>query len=130
MEQAVRNIIRVHEFIDEFWGDGAVGWASEETANPLAECRLDRMVALSRLLPDWLDDSNKRDEGNLLLAWVTLGAMSESILKWFLSVYREDYMRSAITRWNRSTKCEENIEPDALFLREDDRVLREHRVGK
>jgi hypothetical protein len=89
----IDQIIAKSEAICRFW-NSAHGWAPDEAAELLAKSRLDRQVSLSRTLKIWLLPTTPRDrDGRLILAWVNLGCLVESLMKFFLSVYRDDYGR-------------------------------------
>lgn len=92
----VTAIVQRNEAIARFWSR-AKGWAPEEAADLLSRARLDRQASLSRTLAMWIGPAVELDEstadGQLILAWVNLGALVEGTLKWFASVYYRDYCR-------------------------------------
>jgi len=113
IEEVIRRICTLNEGIREFWS-AADGWAPAEAALLLSRSRLDRQVSLSHCLALWNADPHPADrrEGALILGWTNLGSLVEGTLKWFLSVYREDYPEDdgAIRRWGKA------VEPDAAML--------------
>ena len=54
VETAITQIVRINDHIRDFWGSGADGWAPERAADLLSKSRLDRQVALSHTLRNWL----------------------------------------------------------------------------
>lgn len=83
-----------------------------EAAELLAKSRLDRQVSLSRTLKIWLAPTTPEDhDGRLILAWVNLGCLVESLMKFFLSVYRSDYGRAPLVERKRQI-----LEVDGLSL--------------
>jgi len=90
----VRWIRQRNWAIAEFWSN-AHGWAPADAADLLDRSRLDLQVELADTLHLWVSDDpavGPMREGPLILAWANLGALVEGTLKWFLSVYLEDYV--------------------------------------
>jgi hypothetical protein len=107
----VDQIVAQSEAMRRFWSS-AHGWAPSEAAKLLAKSRLDRQVSLSRTLKIWLVPTTREDhDGRLILAWVNLGCLVESLMKIFLSVYRSDYGRAPLVDAQRQT-----LEVDGLSL--------------
>jgi hypothetical protein len=91
-DSIIRDIIKVNDDIRRFWSE-AHGWAPTAAAELLAKSRLDRQVSLSHCLSGWLESpSDENRDGRLILAWVNLGCLVEGTLKFFLSVYKHDYL--------------------------------------
>lgn len=76
-----------------FWSK-AQGWAPPETAEYLAEANLADLPPIAETIGLLIDDGLDH-RGNLLLAWVALGSLAETCLKWFLSVYLDDYRQDS-----------------------------------
>jgi hypothetical protein len=107
----VDQIIAKSEAMRKFWSS-AHGWAPDEAAELLAKSRLDRQVSLSRTLKIWLLPTTPEDhDGRLILAWVNLGCLLESLMKVFLSVYRGDYGRAPVV-----DRKQRDLEVDGLML--------------
>ena len=105
-KSVICEIIRINKRVYEFWSN-AHGWAPRDAADLLAKSRLDRQVYLSHCLRLWLDTPNDNDqEGRLILAWVNLGSLVESTMKFFLSVYESDYLQAPVTRGRDQKHCD------------------------
>lgn len=117
LSEVVLRITALNVGIRDFWSK-AHGWAPQSAADLLARSRLDRQASLSSCLALWVTDSvpDDRREGMLVLGWANLGALVEGSLKWFLSVYRDDYPtgEDAPKRGRKGP----TIEPEALSLEE------------
>jgi hypothetical protein len=104
-ESVILDIVKVNEELRTFWSH-AHGWAPRPAAELLAKSRLDRQVALSRCLRLWVDPPNADElEGRLILAWVNLGMLVESTMKFFLSVHERDYWQTPVTRGPNKEPC-------------------------
>lgn len=91
IEEVVKAICSLNDMIGAFWPN-CEGWAPVEAVKLLGSIRLDWQSELSRCLFMWIDEHQSRaSEGHLILAWVNLGSLIEGTLKFFLSVYLEDY---------------------------------------
>lgn len=95
-ENAISSIANQTKSITEFWSNSR-GWAPAEAGDLLLESRLTRLLTLTcclctqnRNYPD------QEDEGQLLLAWVNLGAVVEGILKTFLAAFVLDYTKNPV----------------------------------
>lgn len=89
--EVVKAICRLNDKIGKFWSD-CDGWAPDVAAKLLGSVRLDWQAELSRCLHLWMnDEQSKKSEGHLIMAWVNLGSLVESSLKFFLSVYLDEY---------------------------------------
>ena len=110
ISRVVEKIIEKNQEIHDSWCN-VFGWAPDEAADLLAKSRLDRQVSLSHCLTIWLD---KPDEdyidGCLVLAWVNLGSLVESTMKFFLSVFLMDYLKDPVQRYSK------DVNPDELQL--------------
>ena len=95
----VARIIATNAVIARAWRD-VEGWAPKGAAALLSSARLDRQVSLSHCLNIWADDDEvdaPAQEGRLILAWTTLGALVEGTLRWFAAVHFDDYCRDAVS---------------------------------
>lgn len=92
----IQQIIQKNVSIAHFWSS-AQGWAPLEAAQLLTKSRLDRQVSLSRTLALWVRPAAAAAapdaDGRLILGWANLGSLVEGTLKWFLSIYYEDYRK-------------------------------------
>ncbi len=89
--ETIEAIVKLNQKITSFWG-AAAGLAPIEAAHLLSRSRLDWQVELSQMLTRWTSPPERSVEhAYLILAWANLGALVEGTLKWFLSVYYEDY---------------------------------------
>lgn len=113
-KKTVDKIIELNEHIRTFWS-APQGWAPIAAANLLSAARLDWLVSLSYSLNRWENDPNKEAlYGDLILAWSNLGALVEGSMKFFLSVYYEDY-KSDI---NKIIQRGKEIDPDMAMFNE------------
>ena len=113
IREVIRRICKLNDEIQDFWSD-AHGWAPSDAASLLSRSRLDRQVSLSYCLDPWSGDVHppERQDGALILGWANLGSLVEGSMKWFLSVYREDYPEDE-TAFRRKGKL---LEPESLML--------------
>lgn len=111
--ESVDKIVELNEHIQNFWSESQ-GWAPIDAANLLSKSRLDWLVSLSHSLYKWGEDPNeKAKNGDLILAWANLGALVEGSMKFFLSVFYEDYRvddNAIISRGGKQT------EPDGAMF--------------
>lgn len=90
---AINTIIRITKAQAQFWGR-AHGWAPIAAADLLAEARLDRQIAFTHTLHDYLTPfSLESAEARQILGYTTLRSLCEGSLKLFFSVWFEDYRR-------------------------------------
>ena len=69
-----------------------LGWAPDETVSILSKSRLDWLIDLTDILCDWESKVHTHlTDGQLLLAYATLGALVEGWLKLFYCLYKRDY---------------------------------------
>ncbi|SIT90600.1 hypothetical protein [Edaphobacillus lindanitolerans] len=111
-KETVDKIVELNEHIQKFWSKSQ-GWAPIDAANLLSKSRLDWLVSLSHSLYKWESDPSEEAEyGDLILAWANLGALVEGSMKFFLSVYYEDYKndKNAIILWGKQ------IDPDGAMF--------------
>lgn len=114
IQEVIGRICTLNEGIRKFWTT-AHGWAPTEAASLLSRSRLDRQASLSHCLALWdAEHPAERREGARILGWANLGSLIEGTLKWFLSVYREDYPDGAGAIRRRGA----TVEPDAAMLDE------------
>lgn len=111
-EEVVDKIVNLNNFVKEFWSS-AQGWAPNSAANMLSNSRLDWLLSMSHSLYKWEEDpSGKSYNGDLILAWVNLGALTEGAMKLFLSVFYEDYLADA----NIIKQRGQDIDPDGAMF--------------
>jgi len=116
VEETVNRIIHLTEEMASFWTNSKT-WAPIEAANLLTKSRLDWQASLSKQLKLFLNKSNN-ESGLLILAWTTLGSLTEGILKLFLSVYYKVYQVQNLTREFKQVIDRKGniIDPDGLIL--------------
>lgn len=85
----------------------ARGIAPNSVANKLDNAMLEWQSELTKTLKIWIDKGLIMSTGELILARANLGAVVESWLKFFYSVYYDDYCKNPIT--NKKGKM---IEPE------------------
>ncbi|MFD2209129.1 hypothetical protein ACFSMW_05315 [Virgibacillus halophilus] len=108
--ETVDKIIELNNFANNFWSN-SIGWAPIEAANLLSKSRLDWQVSLSYSLKRWdISPQHGARDGDLILAWVNLGALVEGTLKLFLSVYFNDYSEDEDSIKNNKGL----VEPDSI----------------
>jgi hypothetical protein len=111
-KETVNKIVELNNHINSFWSS-AYGWAPIEAANLLSKSRLDWLSSLSHSLYKWEKKSIvDAEQGDLILAWCNLGALVEGTLKFFLSVYYENYTSDI----NIIVKRKKEIDPDGAML--------------
>ena len=130
--EVVDRIIHLNWGITAFWKSPR-GWAPMEAADLLSRSRLDWQFALSKTLHLWVHDYDSQDEGRLILAWVNLGALVEGSLKWFLSVFYDNYHEDVEAIRDKEKKL---VEPDSRWasfdrLRQffEKRIWEDHEKG-
>lgn len=79
--ETAKRIINLTDELTNFW-KSAENWAPIEAAGLLTKSRLDWQASLTRQLNLFLDKSNN-ESGYLILAWTTLGSLTEGVLKHF-----------------------------------------------
>lgn len=109
-ETAIRSLEAWHAKLIFHWADGARGCAPDVASEILARSRLDRQASLCSCLRLWLDvPVDARSDGQLVLAWANLGSLVEGSMKFFLSVFANDYANgNPILRRGRA------VDPDEL----------------
>jgi hypothetical protein len=109
-EAAIGSLEAWHAKVIRHWADGARGWAPEAASEILSRSRLDRQASLCSCLRLWLDaPADSQRDGQLVLAWANLGSLVEGSMKFFLSVFANDYANgSPIQRRGRA------LDPDEL----------------
>lgn len=115
--EVIERIIKLTEGLAEFWSSSN-GWAPIKGAQLMSKSRLDWQASLARTLKIFTTDDIKKEEGGLILAWTTLGSLTEGVLKLFLSVWHSDYEASALksTLKGYTDKRGDLIDPDILML--------------
>ncbi len=118
-EETISRIIKLTEGLVEFWGN-SYGWATIDSTNILTKSRLDWQASLSRQLKLFLNEETIKESGALILAWTTLGSLTEGIMKLFLSIwyenYKEELNKKDISSIRRKNGIRDLIEPDELVL--------------
>lgn len=115
IQDVIDQIISKNAGISRFW-NSAHGWAPLSAAELLSKSRLDWQVSLSRTLMLWVPPAASSQapdaDARLILGWANLGSLVEGSLKWFLSVFYDDYQAdiSAIR------KTGDLIDPDVMTL--------------
>jgi hypothetical protein len=91
--EIIQDIISINQKQAEFWKN-AHGWAPTNAVELLSISRLDWQVSLSETLYIWkIHATSELSDGELILAWVNLGALVEGTMKLFLSVHYDDYRK-------------------------------------
>ena len=103
--QRIANLVRR---MMTFW-KSVHGWAPIEAAGLLSKSMLTWQASLADSLINW---NRPLSDGNLILAWVNVGALVEGQLKLFLSVYYNDYQNDSDAIKHNGTLRN----PDALNL--------------
>jgi hypothetical protein len=105
------------------------GWSPIASAELLTKSRLDWQSSLARQLKFLLAPKNTAKSGALILAWVTLGSLTEGTMKLFLSVHYQHYQVKSLKDDIKAIKDRNGnlIEPDSLEL-EKLRVFFSHRL--
>lgn len=115
--EVIDRITHLTEGLNSFWGSSD-GWAPIKSAELLTKSRLDWQLSLAKCLNFFLTTETQKEEGALILAWSTLGSLTEGVLKLFLSVWYTDY-ESSIERSDLAGFRNKNnnlIDPDVLVL--------------
>jgi hypothetical protein len=85
------SIIAICKRWSEFWPNSG-GWGTEEISEMFEQRSMDRLVSMAQSLRHWGDRLEvNATEGELILAWVNLGALVEGALKLFFCVYYNDW---------------------------------------
>lgn len=116
---AANEISRRVGVMMDFW-QSSRGWAPIEAANLLDKAMLGWQKSLAACLPMWIRDLS---EGELILAWVNLGALVEGQLKLFLSVFYLDYAKNInFINTDKKGRLKDpsvlSLEPLRLFFRD------------
>ncbi len=116
-EEVIDRIIKLTEGLAEFWSSSN-GWAPIEASDLMSKSRLDWQASLARILKIFNSDDVKKEDGGLILAWTTLGSLTEGVLKLFLSVWHTEYEASALKSTSKDYKDKNGnlIGPDILVL--------------
>ncbi len=115
--EVVERIIKLTEGLANFWSS-ANGWAPIKAAELLSKSRLDWQASLARTLRVFTDENLKSEDGILILAWTTLGSLTEGVLKLFLSVWHKEYEASVLKSDLKGYTDDKGdlINPDILML--------------
>lgn len=95
------------------------GIAPQSVSEKLDKAMLDWNLELTEALSIWIDKGLSMTTGELILARVNLGNIVEFWLKFFYSVYYEDYLQSPSMKKNKT------IEPESLTFEQ----LKNYSVG-
>lgn len=116
-EEVIERIIKLTKEICTFWSN-ASGWAPKKASDLMSKSRLDWQASLARMLRMFNTEQVQKEDGGLILAWTTLGSLTEGVLKLFLSVWRNEYESSVLKPTSRgyTDKNDNLIEPDILIL--------------
>jgi hypothetical protein len=118
-ERCIGLLEEWHAGVIRHWAHGAPGWAPEVATAVLSRSRLDRQASLCACLRLWLGMPAEQNDGRLILAWANLGALVEGTLKFFLSVYAQDYGKTPNTRKGKPLDPDElSFEALRLFFRD------------
>jgi len=117
-DELCQRIAILTRSIMDFWANSG-GWASGEVASLLDKSMLHWQTSLAESLSRWL---NMDSDGDLILAWINLGALVEGQLKLFLCVYYDDYTNDAKGICRRGQK----IDPDSSQLEELRQFFQKH----
>ena len=94
IQEVIDRIVSKNDGIARFWST-ARGWAPLDAAKLLSKSRLDLQVSLARTLTLWVPPNVSAQapdvDGRLILGCANLGSLVEGTLKWFLSVYYDNY---------------------------------------
>jgi hypothetical protein len=116
-EETIQRIITLTDGLTKFW-KSAHGWAPIEAAELLSKSRLDWQASLAKQLHLFENIANEHETGLLILAWTTLGSLTEGIMKLFLSVFYKDYHAESLKVDSSAIKNRKGnlIDPDSLML--------------
>lgn len=94
IREVIDQIVSKNDRIARFWST-AQGWAPLDAARLLRKSRLDLQVSLARTLTLWVPPAIRPQapdmDGRLILGYANLGSLVEGTLKWFLSVFYDNY---------------------------------------
>ncbi|KQL55275.1 hypothetical protein AN964_18340 [Heyndrickxia shackletonii] len=111
-KETVDKIVELNKHIRSFWSN-AHGWAPIDAADLLSKSRLDWLVSLSYSLYKWeINPQNEAEYGDLILAWANLGTLVEGSMKFFLSVFYEDYKNDI----NAMKRRGQQVDPDGAMF--------------
>ena len=85
----VDEIYKINRKIQNEFGQQANIFVQAGAKNAVQKVRFDQLTSLSLTLKKWLQQD--LTEGELILAWVNLGALLEGTMKAFLTVYFDDF---------------------------------------
>lgn len=112
LEKLLSTTINFTKQLVNFW-KSAHGWAPIEAANLLSKSRLNWQLSLTKQLKIFISKDIRKEDGALILAWVTLGSLVEGLLKLHLSVWYNDYKKDIDAIKDKKGAV---IDPDVLML--------------
>jgi hypothetical protein len=116
LDEVARSTASLVAAMMQFW-KSAEGWAPRDEASLLSEAELAWQTSLAACLRRW---TVPLTDGELILAWVNVGALIEGQLKLFLSVYLQDFRTdqptSARTGREFSNPTDLTLEPLRVFF--------------
>lgn len=90
------------------------GYAPDKVANILDSAMLEWQIELTDALEIWIDKGLNMTNGELILARVNLGAVVESWLRFFYTIYREEYDKDPVKRKNKNLSPENTLTFDDM----------------
>lgn len=117
LTETIKRTTHLIQSMMGFWKEPQ-GWAPIEAADLLNKSMLEWQSSLAEELSAW---SGRLSDGQLILAWVNLGALVEGQMKLFLSVHYKDYLSDAYAIKKKNGAIEDpdgvTLEPLILFFR-------------
>ena len=113
-----KELLKITSKTMELWKK-SWGIAPPSVSGKLDKAMLDWNLELTEALSIWIDKGLTMTKGELILARVNLGNIVEFWLKFFYSVYYEDYLQKPEIRKNKT------IEPESLTFEQ----LKNYSVG-
>ncbi|WP_234465147.1 MULTISPECIES: hypothetical protein [unclassified Pseudomonas] len=118
LPETIKRTTHLIQSMMGFWKE-AYGWAPIEAAELLNKSMLEWQSSLAEELSTWCGSLS---DGQLILAWVNLGALVEGQMKLFLSVYYKEYLSDACAIKKKNGAIEDpdgvTLEPLILFFRQ------------
>ena len=118
MASKYKELLKITSKTMELWKK-SWGIAPPSVSGKLDKAMLDWNLELTEALSIWIDKGLTMTKGELILARVNLGNIVEFWLKFFYSVYYEDYLQKPEIRKNKT------IEPESLTFEQ----LKNYSVG-
>lgn len=85
----------------KFWKETR-GISPDDVADRLDDAALEWLNDLTQTLQIWIDKDDSMTDGELILARANLGSVVESWLKFFYTVYYDDYSKQPATKKTKS----------------------------